>query len=123
MSDQRLRFLDFYQNVFLTEHQRPANVALHVFGTLLGLAFVVGVVLAGAPWLALAFPAVHAVPGLIGHRMFERDMTVGDLRVTRTDHSPLWFIAANHVMTVELLFKGFYWRAPKSLNAPRQHRA
>ena len=111
MSEPRLRFNDFYQRVFLVEHRHPTNVSLHVFGTGLGVAHLVAMVLLGLPWLALAFPVVHAVPGLIGHRLFERDATVGDIRVIRRDHSPLWFIAANHLMTFELLTKGFYWRA------------
>ena len=68
------------------------------------------VLLVGSPWFALAFPVVHALPGLIGHRLFERNAAVGDIRVTRKDHPPLWFIAGNHLMTVELLLKGFYWR-------------
>jgi hypothetical protein len=45
----------------------------------------------------------HAVPGLVGQRLVERNAAVGDLRVTRTDYRILWFIAANHVMTFELL--------------------
>jgi hypothetical protein len=107
---QKSRFKEFYEKVFLFEHQNPANVALHVFGTVLGVVFVGTVLVFGNPWLALAFPVVHAVPGLIGHRMFERNSVVGDIRVTRKDYSPLWFIAGNHLMTVELLLKGFYWR-------------
>jgi hypothetical protein len=110
VSTQPSRFKRFYKEVFLSEHRNPANVALHVFGTILGVIFVGAVSLFGFPWLALAFPVVHAAPGLIGHRMFERNSAVGDLRVTRKDYSPLWFIAGNHLMTVELLLKGFYWR-------------
>jgi hypothetical protein len=107
---QLSRFKGFYKEVFLAEHRNPANVALHVFGTILGVIFVCAVLLLGFPWLALVFPAVHAVPGLIGHRMFERNSAVGDIRVTRKDYSPLWFIAGNHLMTLELLLRGFYWR-------------
>lgn len=110
MSTQLSRFKVFYTDVFLSEHRNPANVALHVLGTILGATFVCAVLLFGFPWFALAFPAVHAVPGLIGHRMFERNSAVGDIRVTRKDYSPLWFIAGNHVMAVELLLRGFYWR-------------
>jgi hypothetical protein len=101
----------FYTQVFLPEHQHPANVALHVLGTALGLVWLVAVVLAGWPWLVLLFPVVHAVPGLLGHRFFERNAAVGDVRVTRTDYSPLWFIVANHCMSWQLLTRGFYWRA------------
>lgn len=110
MSIQPPRFKDFYERVFLAEHQNPANVGLHLFGTVLGIFFVVAALLLSSPWLALAFPLVHAMPGLIGHRLFERNLSVGDIRVTRKDYSPLWFIAANHLMTMELLLKGFYWR-------------
>lgn len=110
MSTQRSRFMEFYETVFLSEHRHPANVGLHVFGTILGVVFVGAVPLVGHPWFALAFPVVHALPGLIGHRLFERNAAVGDIRVNRKDHPPLWFIAANHLMTVELLRKGFYWR-------------
>jgi hypothetical protein len=85
-------------------------VALHVFGTVLGLALLPAVLFAGWPWLALLFPVVHAAPGLVGHRLFERDATVGDVRVLRKDHSPLWFIVGNHRMLWDLLVKGFHWR-------------
>ncbi len=112
MSGQHSGFSNFYHQVFLVEHQDPLNVALHVFGTVLGGVYLVAVLWFGWPWLALLYPVVHAGPGLIGHRLFERNSTVGDLRVTRKDYSPLWFIAGNHVMTFELLRKGFYWRTP-----------
>ena len=105
-------FSDFYQQVFLAEHQDPRNVALHVFGTVFSGAFLIAVLWLGFPWLALLYPVLHAAPGLLGHRLFERNSAVGDLRVTRTDYSPLWFIASNHLMTLELLRKGFYWRTP-----------
>ncbi len=112
MTPQKLSFKDFYRQVFLPEHQRPTNVALHVCGTVLGLALLPAVWWWQLPgWLALAFPLVHALPGLVGHRLFEQKAAVGNLRVNRKDHSPLWFIAANHVMTWQLLRRGFYWRA------------
>jgi hypothetical protein len=103
-------FPAFYNTVFLAEHTEPTNVALHVLGTVAGLTFVPAVWLMGWPWLALMFPVVHAAPGLLGHRFLERNLEVGDVRVTRTDYSPLWFIAANHRMTWELITRGFYWR-------------
>jgi hypothetical protein len=93
----------FYNEHYLAEHRHPANVALHVAGTLLGLAWVGASLWLQAPWWALAFPVVHALPGLIGHRLFERDAAVGDVRVLRKDFSPLWFIAANHRLTWRLL--------------------
>ena len=110
MAMVKVRFFDFYHGVFLGEHRNPKNVALHVFGTLFSLVYLVIVLASDYPWLALLYPVAHAAPGLLGHRLFERDGSVGDLRVNRKDYSPLWFIAANHVMTAELLVKGFYWR-------------
>jgi hypothetical protein len=110
MADPKPRFKDFYANVFLPEHQHPINVALHVLGTVLALVHLVAVLLLVMPWWVLAFPVVHAAPGLLGHRLLERNLAVGDLRFARKDYSPLWFIAGNHVMTWELVFKGFYWR-------------
>ncbi len=107
MSTATTPFGRFYTTVFLPEHRHPVNVALHVAGTLLGLALLVLAPAAGLPWLVLLFPAVHAAPGLLGHRLFERNAAVGDLRVTRQDHSPLWFIAANHRMSWELLTRGY----------------
>jgi hypothetical protein len=104
-------FAGFYRDVFLPEHSHPVNVALHVLGTVAALAMLPVVVLAGWPWLALLFPVVHGAPGLLGHRFLERNLAVGDVRLNRTDFSPLWFIAANHRMTWELLTRGFYWRA------------
>lgn len=103
-------FSAFYRDVFLDEHQHPANVALHVFGTVASAAWIVALPLMGWPWLTLLYPVVHAAPGLAGHRLFERSAEAGDIRVTRTDYSPLWFIAGNHRMTWELATRGFYWR-------------
>ena len=100
---QPVNFERFYSEHFLPEHQHPVNVALHVLGTLLGLAFVPLALLSAWPWLVLLFPAVHAVPGLLGHRLLERNQAVGDLRVLRKDFSPLWFIWANHKLTWQLL--------------------
>jgi hypothetical protein len=97
------RFNNFYRNHFLPEHTHPANVALHVFGTVAGIAFAIAVLASSMPCLVLLFPIIHAAPGLVGHRLFERNAEVGDVRVLRTDFSSLWFIAANHVMTFDLL--------------------
>jgi hypothetical protein len=93
-------FTDFYSGVYRDEHRHPANVALHLIGTTAGLVWLLVTSLSGS-WLSLAFPVVHAVPGLIGHRLFERNSAIGDLRVTRRDYSPLWFIAANHLMLIQ----------------------
>jgi hypothetical protein len=101
----RIGFKRFYTEVFVPEHQHPINHGLHVLGTLLGLAYLPAVwLLLPLPWWArlaalLLFPLVHAAPGLIGHRLFERNAGVGDARWRRQDFSPLWFVAANHVLT------------------------
>jgi hypothetical protein len=113
MPINRAGFATFYAQVFLPEHQHPANVALHVLGTVFSLVALWAVLAAGWPWLALLYPVAHAAPGLLGHRLFERSKEVGDLRVMRKDYSPLWFIAGNHLMTWELLRKGFYWRSAR----------
>jgi hypothetical protein len=109
------RFTGFYQQVFLPEHQHPGIVALHVLGTVAGLAFVAAIFTSGLGWwappLLLLFPVVHAAPGLLGHRLWGRNPVVGDTRVMNTDYPPLWFIVCNHRMTLELMLKGFYWRA------------
>jgi hypothetical protein len=111
MKADRYHFREFYKQVFLPEHRHPANVALHVLGTMLGIVYAIGVLYLSSPWLLVAFPVVHALPGLVGHRLFERNVVVGDIRVLRKDYPPLWFIAGNHLMSIELLLKGFYWRA------------
>jgi hypothetical protein len=103
-------FSDFYRLVFLPEHQHLGNVCLHVAGTLGSLAFVVLMFINATPAWALLHPLLHALPGLLGHRLWERNASVGDVRVTRKDYSPLWFIAGNHWMTWDLLTKGFHWR-------------
>jgi hypothetical protein len=92
-------FDTFYREHYLAEHRHPANVALHVLGTLAALAFAAWALVSPWPGLALLFPLVHAAPGLLGHRLFERNAAVGDLRITRRDFSALWFIAANHRLT------------------------
>jgi hypothetical protein len=96
-------FAEFYQHHFLPEHRHPANVALHVAGTLASALAAAAALLSPWPWLALAWPLLHAAPGLLGHRLFERNAAVGDLRITRTDFPPHWFIAANHRLTAEVL--------------------
>ena len=103
---QTIGFWAFYKDHFQAEHQHPVNRGLHIFGTLLGTAFVPVALLSAWPWLVLLYPVVHAAPGLLGHRMFERHAQVGDVRVLRKDFSPLWFIAGNHVLTYELAVAG-----------------
>jgi hypothetical protein len=97
------RIRQFYVDHFRAEHRHPANVALHMFGVLASAASVVIALWGAKPWLALAYPVVHAVPGLLGHRLFERNLAVGDLRLTRQDFPVLWFILANHLLFAEVL--------------------
>ena len=97
----RINFNQFYDHHFLAEHQHPGNVALHIFGTVAGAAFVPATLLSAQPWWALLYPIVHAVPGLLGHRLFERNATVGDVRVLRNDFPLWWFIIGNHRLTWE----------------------
>jgi hypothetical protein len=110
LNNKSIGFREFYQSVFLDEHKHLGTVVLHVLGTVAGLALLISVPFGLSAWWALLFPLVHAAPGLLGHRLFERNADVGDVRVTRKDYSSLWFIAANHWMTWDLLTKGFYWR-------------
>lgn len=103
---RRPSFDDFYHQQFLPEHAHPANRALHYFGTLAGLVFVPLSLMSAWPWAVILFPAVHALPGLLGHRLFERNAAVGDLRVLRTDAPGLWFLLGNHRMLFALLARG-----------------
>jgi hypothetical protein len=101
-STEPLSFDRFYREVFLPEHRHPVNRALHVAGTLAGLAWL-GALAALPLWPGalglMLFPVVHAAPGLIGHRLFERSADVGDARWRRTDHPRWWFVVANHRLT------------------------
>jgi hypothetical protein len=105
IDNKKIGFSEFYRQHFLMEHNHPINIALHVFGTVLGIAFVILCVLFWPLYWLLLFLLVHALPGLVGHKLFERNPEVGDIRVLRKDFSPLWFIAANHVMTYQLIKK------------------
>lgn len=96
-------FGTFYREHYLPEHRHPATVAMHVAGTLLSAAWIPATLLSPLPWLALLYPVVHAAPGLLAHRVFERNALVGDIRVTRRDFPKRWFIAANHVLTWRVL--------------------
>jgi hypothetical protein len=108
-NQSKMTFWNFYDKVFLAEHQHLANVAFHVVGTLAGLAYLITIPLFAAtqkaPWmigLLPLFPVVHAVPGLIGHKLFEPNPDVGDVRVFRKDYPTYWFLFGNHVMTMNI---------------------
>jgi hypothetical protein len=94
---------EFYATVFREEHRSTANIAMHMIGTVAGIGLLVASATIISGWWALLFPVVHAAPGLIGHRLFERDDTVGDVRLTRQDYPLWWFIVANHRMSFDVL--------------------
>ncbi len=102
-------YADFYPTVFLAEHRSTIAIGTHVFGTLLGFVWLVFALATKHCWLVLLFPVVHAVPGLIGHRIAERNPNVGDIRITRKDFPLWWFIVGNHQMTWQLVTRGAYW--------------
>ncbi len=98
-----ITFGTFYRTVYRQDHRHPANLALHILGVFLGLGLVAASLTVWPWWAMLGFPVVHAAPGLIGHRLFDRNADVGDIRVTRGDHPLWWFILANHRMAAEVL--------------------
>ena len=108
-ANARLPFGRFFSQVFLKEHTHPINVVLHVLGTASSIVLVVYVIAQRRPLALLLWPVLNIVPGLIGHRLFERNSDVGDMRFMRTDYPGMWFLLGNHVMLWELVTKGFYW--------------
>ncbi len=106
MSSKRVPFETFYREVFLPEHRHPLNVALHIAGTLAGLAWIPFALSAPGLWklAVLLFPVVHGAPGILGHRLLERSAEVGDARWRRKDYPAWLFIIANHRLTIERLF-------------------
>jgi hypothetical protein len=98
---QRLSFSQFYTEVFRDEHRHPANISLHIFGVIAGLCTLLAAFTIGPLWGALAAPLIHVVPGLIGHRLFERSEDFGDMRLTRKDFPLYWFLIANHLMAFD----------------------
>ena len=109
-SDAR-SFGQFYRGAFLDEHRHPVNAGLHVFGAVVSTVALGAALLAPGAWkfMALLYPVIHAAPGLIGHRLFERSEEVGDVRINRTDYPVPWFILANYIMTFELLMGRLSW--------------
>jgi hypothetical protein len=100
---RRIGFAAFFATVYRAEHRHPANLALHILGVVAGLALIVASLTVWPLWSALAFPLVHVLPGLVGHRLFDRDAAVGDVRVTRSDYPLWWFLLANHLMAARVL--------------------
>jgi hypothetical protein len=77
---------------------------LHAVGSLGGIALLIASVTVWPLWWGLAFPFVHAVPGLIGHRLFERNLSLGDVRMFDGDYPGLWFMAANHLRLIQMVW-------------------
>jgi hypothetical protein len=97
-------FMDFYREAYWEEHNVPMNLALHMLGTIAGVVLLIASATIISPWWALAFPIVHIVPGLIGHLLFERAEAIGYARIFRTDVPGWWFVAANHMMTAQMIW-------------------
>jgi hypothetical protein len=102
-SAERGSFIQFYRGAYRNDHSTWPNRALHIAGTIAGLMLLAASFTVIPMWWALAFPVVHAVPGLIGHRLFERNAQLGDVRVFQGEYPGLWFMAANHMMMIEVL--------------------
>jgi hypothetical protein len=104
-----MSYLHFYHQVYLPEHRHRVTITTHVIGTTLGIVWLLASVCLGVfyHWkyggLVFLFPLVHALPGLIGHRIAERNQNVGDLRIGRKDFPLWWFIRANHRLSWQLL--------------------
>jgi hypothetical protein len=76
----KLSFDEFYEQYFLPEHRYPGTVITHVLGTLMGLALMPLALTIWPVWCLLLLPLVHAAPGLLGQRLFERNAQIGDQR-------------------------------------------
>lgn len=110
---ERVGFDRFYRDHFLPEHNHRANVALHIIGTLAGLFLIVASLTAIPLWWVLMFPVVHVAPGLIGHRLFDRNEAVGDVRVLRKDFPLWWFLRGNHRMSARAAIRLFNRNQPR----------
>jgi hypothetical protein len=100
-------FMKFYKNNYLKEHSHNGTICFHVFGTILGIAWIFfSMFYINLIWIIL-FPLIHALPGILGHKIFERNEDVGDIRITRKDFPLIWFIFANHILTYQILTFNF----------------
>jgi hypothetical protein len=97
-------FMAFYRGAYWHEHRIPINLALHILGTAAGILLLIASATMISFWWALTYPVVHVIPGLIGHRLFERAEAVGDTRIFRTDVPGWWFVVANHIMTGRMIW-------------------
>ena len=100
-------FMQFYRGAYRDDHSTWGNRGFHISGTIAGLALLVASLTIIPIGWALAFPVVHALPGLVGHRLFERNADLGDARVFHGDYPGLWFIMANHMMTLHAIGRLF----------------
>jgi hypothetical protein len=98
-SAKRGSFKQFYNGAYRDDHATMGNRVFHIAGTLAGLALIAVSLTVVSLWWALAFPIVHAVPGLVGHRLFERNSALGDIRVFQGKYPGHWYMLANHMMT------------------------
>jgi hypothetical protein len=101
--NRQANFAQFLATTYRSDHRHPLNLALHIIGVIAGLAVIAASLTAWPLWTIVLFPIAHVVPGLLGHRLFDRDETVGDLRLGRTDYPLWWFMAANHIMAARVL--------------------
>lgn len=99
---KQMTFWEFYRGPYHNDHKSSANRAMHIIGTIGGLSLVIASLTVIPIYWAIAFPIVHALPGLIGHRLFERNLEIGDIRFTAQRYPNIWFIVANHLMTCEV---------------------
>jgi hypothetical protein len=102
-ANSRMNFKTFYQTVYRSDHQHPINLALHIAGVFAGIGLIAASLTIWPLWTALGFPIAHVAPGLIGHRLFDRDEALGDVRLARTDFPLWWFLIANHLMAARVL--------------------
>lgn len=102
-TNKRISFRTFYETTYRSDHCHPANLALHILGVFAELGVIAASLTVWPLWTILTFPVAHVAPGLLGHRLFDRDEDLGDVRLTRTDFPLWWFLIANHLMAVRVL--------------------
>jgi hypothetical protein len=94
-------FKKFYEEVFLLEHQSRLNRYLHYLGVYLSFMVIPLAIYFSNIFLLLAYLPVHVIPGLLGHYLFERNSTIGNIRIDRRDFPIFWFILANILMAAQ----------------------
>jgi hypothetical protein len=102
-----VNFMIFYHNVFQLEHQHSINRLFHISGSLASIVLLWNVFIERkySKKTLLVFPFVVSIPGLIGHYLFERNDTIGNLRLDRADYPKLWFLWGNYMMTWDFFTK------------------